>query len=102
MATLTTYTVWACQDCLMAAAGYTEHETGTVPELEPWTRLGEGETVSPGFGWEDHTEDCPNRVAGGTVDCDCETQDFSTSPCGGCGSHLAGSRHAVTVFSREG
>jgi len=36
----------------------------------------------------------------GQTDCDCETQEFSWSPCDTCGSRLGGSRDAVTYFKK--
>lgn len=36
----------------------------------------------------------------GDVDCDCETQEFSTHSCDTCGSSFGGSRHAVIFFKR--
>lgn len=74
---------------------------GMDPEKKPFRLIdfAGGETVALGMKWEDHAESCPNRKAGEHVEeCECEKQDFSHSACQGCGEHLAGSRHAMTVF----
>lgn len=62
------------------------------------------------MGWEDHADDCLikldcNRgnvanVKGG-YECECDTNTFSKSQCDGCGSFLAGARHAMTLWKAE-
>ena len=99
-------TLWACQDCLMVAAGYSEDELGSVPEFAPLTRLpenGMGDLVI-GLTADEHSDDCPAFQGGdfiGDVECDCETLSFSWRHCDSCDSHLGGSRHALTYFPRE-
>jgi hypothetical protein len=66
-----------CSDCLMAAAGYTAEELGTVPEYTPLTRLADFIVVP----------------------CDGEGH-FSNYPCDGCESPLAGDRYSVILMCR--
>lgn len=88
-----------CTLCTNAAevAVWWQNEDGTR-EGEP--RCSDADCLAPPDG----------SVAGGTCpiptpfpvpddyECDCETNTFSTSQCEGCGSHLAGERHAMTLF----
>lgn len=94
MATETATTYWVCEDCLMAQAGYDEHELGRAFECDPLNLIPADAVVTDGLLREEH--DCD-----GEPECDCETVDFSRSSCDGCGSHLAGSRYALTVWTRE-
>jgi hypothetical protein len=72
---LTATAVEVCLDCLLAAAGYDEHETGSTPTVEPWGLWAD----EPGHAYAEGTE-----------------EGFSSRPCEGCGSHLAGDRFAAT------
>lgn len=101
---------WCCTDCMMLFAN-----GETPPELDEdataaWVaeidRRTDGYYVACGG---DHETGCENvewdedgnYVAWiGSTECYCETQDFSRSQCGTCGSNLGGSRHAVTLFPR--
>jgi hypothetical protein len=75
---------WACSDCLMLIAN-----GETPPELD------EDETAAFVARFEAHTDGY--WVAYGD-----ETQDFSWRQCDTCGTFLGGSRHAVTLFPRDG
>lgn len=95
-------TIWVCQDCMLHDAsgecggchGDDGHEGG-----EPLSSIGDGFYVTSGAVWDEHSEYCPNRVAGEwRGECDCETNTFSTSQCEGCGSWLHGERHAMTLW----
>lgn len=96
-------TVWVCVDCIMVLAN---GECGERPADAPvpLNLFTAEDQPCPGMGWEEHDESCPNRLAreadptmvGRDHDCDCETNDFSTSRCGGCGDTNHGERHAVT------
>lgn len=50
----------------------------------------------------EHVAGCNVYRGGEEWDCTygCETEDFSTARCDGCGSELAGTRHAMTVLAR--
>jgi hypothetical protein len=63
---------------------------------EPWTLFEGVDTVEITMGLlaEEHAEDC------GREDCDCERDTFSSTSCEGCGSKLAGERHAFTMWDR--
>lgn len=70
-----------CEDCYLAAAGYTAEELGYTPEVEPLSRV-----EQPFLSVVPHDEE--------------KDEDFSASPCEGCGSTLAGARHSVAVLHR--
>lgn len=81
--------LWVCRDCLCAYAnGEDYHEPG---QPEPWTLHPDTRTVSMGIVGREHT-------CGPTPDCDCERREFSKTACDGCGSALAGERHAFTLW----
>ena len=89
------YTVWVCEDCTMAENGYDTPQA----DREPWGQLTDTEIPTMGLLWEEHDDGCANRAAGESLeDCECDRRTFDKSPCGACGSHLAGSRHAYTVW----
>lgn len=106
-------TYWVCGNCLFVHANgvdlryESDHgmdydpEINPSPEPEPWGLLREGERPAMSMGWEYHSEECHRFLSQGadTDECDCEVRDFSTSACEGCGNHLHGERHAMTVFS---
>ena len=82
--------IWVCVDCFMV------RETGENPDSATvWSNGSASWNVSPGVdcGMPDHWEENPDAHAE-----QCETQDFSWSPCNACDSPLGGSRHAYTVF----
>ncbi len=105
-------TIWVCICCAQVHANgeccaEPEHDAEPLSAIEPPYR------VAAGMGWEDHAEDClTNKVNSLREDypkmewpdvpdgyeCDCETDTYSTSQCGGCGSWLHGERHAMTLF----
>jgi hypothetical protein len=96
--------LWACTDCLMLFAnGETPPELGE-DETAAWfaeiDRRTDGYHVAVGGA---HEDGCPNLAPDGSwdgsTDCDCETEEFTWRSCGTCGSHLGGSRHAVTLFT---
>lgn len=96
---LTPVTVWVCTDCAQIQANG-ELGDDRTPDAEPLWLLS-GMTVVAGMHPRDHDARCPRRIAGGQVEeCDCETVPYSTTQCAGCGSSLAGDRHALTVFRR--
>ena len=94
-------TEWLCQDCviLLANGELADPEYRCDPVREPLSQLNAGEVVTLGMltGECSHTnltdQDQAEEHAGS-----CECDPFSTVPCYGCGSHLAGERHAVTAW----
>ena len=95
-------TIWVCQDCMLHHAN---GECGGCHEghdEEPLSAIEAPNTVAMGMAWDEHADDCPNRVGDylTDVECDCETNTYSTSQCEGCGSYLHGERHAMTLFNR--
>lgn len=84
-----TTTIWVCVDCMMT------RETGEPCEnvdCNPWSRITDDQTVTFGIIEPEHTADCD------TMDCDCAYDSFSTAPCEGCGTDLAGARYAYTLW----
>lgn len=102
--TTTTQTIWVCVDCHLTHHGVREDDTPL--DHEPMSEINNDDSiveVTSGMGLEDH--DCVNAVDVdpwvGRVECDCEHRDFVTSACQGCGSPLAGDRHALTIWIKE-
>ena len=106
-------TAWVCIDCAAAVAGISDHEAGKrLPEPfagdRSVVRMVNGTTEEcrhrrpqprPGrwrvIDWHDWPEAWHDEHAE-----ECETRTFDTSPCEGCGDHLAGTRQAVTITVR--
>lgn len=85
--------LWVCTDCLYVEQGIDTGDDGSKPDREPWGLVdGFWTVVLPGMPWAEHVS--PACQDG---QCECETVTYSTSPCDGCGSPLAGSRHAYTL-----
>lgn len=96
-------TEWVCQDCviLLANGETTDPEYRGDPDREPLSQLDAGELVTLGM----LTDECAHVDLTDQDQAEehaesCERDPFSTVPCYGCGSHLAGERHAVTVWGR--
>jgi hypothetical protein len=95
-------TIWVCIDCMLHHAngecgGCHDDEHGH--DEEPLSSIGDDFSVTMGMSWDDHAEDCQNRIEGEwRGECDCETDTYSTSQCKGCGSYLHGERHAMTLW----
>lgn len=88
--------IWVCQDCMLV------HANGEISPDRPadlptvWSRIDFGYNVTMGG---THADDCPNGSDGTRdVDCDCETREFSTSACEGCGDYHAGDRYLFTLW----
>lgn len=82
MSTIVITDVWVCVDCLGVAAGITEEEQGHPYPKDP----------AP---WEEFSTSIGSPTPGS------EERTFSTSPCEGCGSTLAGSRHLCHWLADE-
>jgi hypothetical protein len=94
----TAFTAWVCEDCYLAHAGYSPDETGHGSGETPLGLLETGTFVTDGMPPSDH--DCEDRWVGhrSVIDCGEEIRDFDTSTCEGCGSRVAGARHALTFW----
>lgn len=88
--------IWVCVDCLFAHCGWTEEELGYKPDTEPWALWADGSAQGVTMGGACDWETCEERNTRG--ECECDSMDFSWSPCDGCGSHLGGTRHAFTYW----
>jgi len=91
-------TIWVCLDCMLVHAN---GECGENPDRPPLGEIPFGCTLTMGLLAEEHAETCQVRITGSwpeNYECDCETNTFSTSSCDGCGSVLAGERHAMALW----
>lgn len=92
-----TCTIWVCQDCMLHHAngdcGACHTDEGHDREPMGLTHPSE---VTMGMLQEQH--DCIQDHDGSAIDCGCEIRNFSWSSCEGCGSTLAGERHAMTLW----
>ena len=91
-------TIWVCSDCMLVHAN---GECGEDTDREPWGLLKPGQTVTMGLPADEHSKYCAVRKTGrwpNNYECDCERNDFSTSPCEGCGSYLHGDRYAFGLW----
>lgn len=96
----TTTTVYACVDCTQLHAN---GEMNTTPDCEPWNLTDSDPTVANvSMGMMDSAHDCEDpeacRESYAYSGEGCEHIAFSTSPCGGCGSQMAGERYAFTLW----
>lgn len=81
--------LWVCLECTFTReSGESLYNDITGEYAEPWSLIQDGYSVTKGIIVENETHD-------GT---DHEHSDFSTSPCDGCGSTLAGERYAYTLW----
>lgn len=99
-------TIWVCTNCLMHHANGECgccHDDCNHEGFEPLSAIEAPQRVAMGMAYLEHTEGCLRRALRGDTpsdyECDCETDTYSTSQCEGCGSHLHGERHAMTLFN---
>jgi hypothetical protein len=86
--------IWVCVDCLHTAANGEPVSAPEELDREPLSEIDHGAyEVFPGG---EHEEDCYL-----TDDCECAVIQFSPLWCDGCGSNLAGERHALTLLPRK-
>jgi ribosomal protein L37AE/L43A len=90
-----TVTVWLCIDCLVMLAN---GEESPDADREPLSEIGEDDEITLGLFLEEHASDCAAREQGAECDQECDHDHFSSDPCEGCGSRLAGERHAATLW----
>jgi hypothetical protein len=91
--------IWVCICCMLI------HANGECGEdchdKEPWSAIGEEFEITMGLLAAEHADDCPVKITGdwqAVEECDCAINTFSHSSCDGCGSPLAGERHAFTIW----
>lgn len=88
--------LWGCVDCLFAIAnGDFPEDPERAEEVREGIRrnggrVGIGHFHGVDYCGREHGEDYDEQT-------ECETQDFSWTPCHLCGSTLGGSRHALHV-----
>lgn len=99
------YTMWVCQCCMFTHANgeCCDSDEHGGDGREPLSQVASYEQVTSGLPSSEHEDDCLQRRVRwadlpGDDECECETDTFSWSTCGGCGSTLGGTRHAMTVF----
>jgi hypothetical protein len=98
------WNLWVCDNCIHHHAngecGDCHREEGHEGG-EPLSLLSNHATM--GLLFEEHDEECLFHTMGsdapGDYECDCETREFSTSSCDGCGSDYHGRRHAMSDWS---
>jgi hypothetical protein len=101
-----TCTIFACADCTLL------HANGEIEDLGedftdqpfPWTEVDNDPSVTlvtmglldSGHEWCENPQACRDGYA--ETGEGCEYIEFSSTPCGGCGSMLAGSRFGFTLW----
>jgi hypothetical protein len=103
VATLT----WVCTCCLLKLAN--DDTSGceyscTSDDCHPsrWLeQYPDDADLTIGMLIAEHDETCPARTDPGLECFGCEEREFSRIPCAGCGTYLAGARHAVTMWTKE-
>jgi hypothetical protein len=96
--------IWVCQCCMLVHANgeCCADDNHGGDGIEPWRVIdGTDYTVTMGLLYEEHDEDCEVfklRRWPDDYECECERNSFSSSQCDGCGSWLAGERHAFTLW----
>lgn len=91
-------TIWVCQDCMLHHAN---GECGGCYENHDEEPLGPLDDLQPTAGMTQEGHSCGRQDDTYFGDCDCETNEYSTSQCEGCGSYLHGERHAMTLFKSQ-
>lgn len=109
------YPAWVCIDCTCAVVNWDDHPrpddaAGFLADefagLVTYGLMADEHStycdVFPVLNADD--EDADELIRGeydGSAECSCEVDDFSRRSCDGCGSHLAGYRHAFTYHIDE-
>jgi len=90
-------TIWVCQCCMLSHANgeCCPDDSHGGDGIAPWATFDFTRFHAwMGLSREEHAEGCDPE---GEWDCDCDRRSFSRSRCEGCGSWLAGYRHAFGV-----
>jgi hypothetical protein len=99
-----TVVIWVCTCCMLCEANgeCCADDTHGGDSREPLSAIGPGDSITLGMGRDEHDEQCQTYTTHGApasdYECDCENRSFSWSTCEGCGSHLGGERHAMTLW----
>lgn len=108
MTDMNKHVVWVCHDCLHHHAN---GECSSCPgelcephDREPLSlieREPEGSFYTLGLPYEEHS--CGQEITPGdpAENCECDTKEFSWEQCGGCGTQLGGSRHALVLWTPQ-
>lgn len=97
-------TIWVCQCCTLDHANGeccpdNDHGGDGIP---PWADTDfTRHSVTMGLSSDEHADTCDVRITGewpADYECDCERTEYSSSSCDGCGSYLAGERHAFGLW----
>jgi len=96
-------TIWVCVDCMLMEANGECDPDRPADLAEPLSAIDGGYRVTLGMSSEAHDGECPVRIEGdhNAAECDCERIEFSQGWCEGCGTALAGSRHAMTLWGPD-
>ena len=88
--------IWVCVCCMLMHANgeCCSDDVHGGDGIKPWALLTSDAEISMGMVSEEHASGCDRE------ECDCERDTFSTAMCGGCGSWLAGERHAFTLWQK--
>lgn len=91
--------IWVCVDCYLTSQGYgSELDYPDSGNREPVALIPDTVDVTSGMLSQYHYCETDPTTGELTDECECETQSFSWSACEGCGSHLGGTRHALTLW----
>jgi hypothetical protein len=98
--------IWVCMCCMLSHAnGECCADDGHGGDgIEPWSDVNAQFEITMGLFAEEHHEECQVRITGDwpvNYECECASNEFSTSKCDGCGSWLAGSRYAFALWPRS-
>lgn len=104
------YTLDLCGCCYMALVNGEPCDCADDTEQHPnglMGNCGADEEITPGVFASQHGKDCLTYLLDsadvpGDYECECERDDFSSVPCGGCGTYLAGEREKATGWIRRG
>lgn len=97
--------LWVCICCMLAHcngdASGCEHYCAPEHHTELLDEIPEDADVTAGLLAEEHDDQCANHNVAEVMDheCECDRIEFSKRPCEGCGSPLAGERHALTMWT---
>jgi len=100
-------TIWVCQCCMLSHANgeCCPDDSHGGDGIQPWANVDfDRFAVWMGLAADEHDEGCEVRITGehsANEECECDRNTFSTWSCEGCGSHLAGERHAFTLTREQ-
>jgi hypothetical protein len=91
-------TIWVCQCCMLSYANgeCCADDLHGGDSVIPWSVENDFSNITMGSRQEEHI--CGRADDTYFGECDCEVNTFSWHACSGCGSRLAGERHAFTLW----